>query len=223
MKKQKKYTHHRENQVDRILDAAEDLFIRYGIDRISMGKIADATRISRKTIYEYFANKQEIAWAIFQKFSQGAATEATHMISPNLNGYQNIENFLFQVGKLLETSPEHMRFIVEFNTLYAREGNASRVQQLHASQSRQINELILMGIKDGSLRNDLDPKLEGAAILNLLAALNSRFSLLDAQIAEEYGYPVKEIFRGICTSYLRGIKSPQSRRLSSLKNKSSKP
>lgn len=223
MKNKDKYTNHRENQVDRILDAAEDLFIRYGIDRISMGKIADIARISRKTIYEYFANKQEVAWAIFQKFSQSVATEAKHMISSNLNGYQNIELFLFQVGELLETSPDHMRFIVEFNTLYAREGNAARVHQLHASQSRQINQLILMGIKDGSLRNDLDPKLEGAAILNLLAALNSRFSLLDAQIAEEYGYPVKEIFRGICTSYLRGIKAPQSRRLSSLKNKSSKP
>ncbi|HRJ57417.1 MAG TPA: TetR/AcrR family transcriptional regulator [Anaerolineales bacterium] len=213
MKTKKKYTNHRENQVDRILDAAEDLFIRYGIDRISMGKIADTARISRKTIYEYFANKQEVAWAIFQKFSQSAATEARHMTSSNLNGYQNIEHFLFQVGDLLETSPGHMRFIVEFNTLYAREGNATRVHQLHELQSRQIHQLILMGIKDGSLRNDLDPKLEGTAILNMLAALNSRFSLLDAQIAEEYGYPVKEIFRGICTSYLRGIKAPQSRRL----------
>jgi len=209
MKEQKKYTNHRDNQVDRILDAAESLFIKHGIDLISIGEIADEARISRKTIYEYFPNKQEIAWAIFQKFSQETISTVESWPLPGNNGYQNIESFLFRIVDMLETNPEHMRFIVEFNVLYAKEGNSARVQQMYVAQSQKLCQLVQMGIKDGSLRSDLNPDLECSAMLNLLAALNNRFALLGNRIAEEYGYPYLEIYRGICRSYLRGIQFNQ--------------
>ena len=58
------YYGHRERQRDRILMTAEQLFTRDGIDNVSIADIADAVGMTRATIYRYFANRIEIAWAL---------------------------------------------------------------------------------------------------------------------------------------------------------------
>lgn len=47
-----------------ILDAAERLFLRQGIETTSMSHIAAAAGITRVTLYRYFANRDEVAVAV---------------------------------------------------------------------------------------------------------------------------------------------------------------
>ncbi len=214
-KKRKTYQHHRENQRERILEAAETLFIRDGIDRVNIGDIADAARISRMTLYEYYPNKQEVAWAIFQKLLKDMQTDpADQSLQSEGNGFQRVEHAMLALVHVLEQHPEHLRFIVEFNALYAREGNPARVRQIveHAWPGgyNLFAQMIQQGILDGSLRPELDPNLLSAAILNLLNAMNSRFALLGDLIREEYGQPVMAMYREICRAFLRGIQSTPS-------------
>ena len=61
------YYGHRERQRDRILMTAEQLFIRDGIDNVSIADIADAVGMTRATIYRYFANGR--CNAVIQKIS----------------------------------------------------------------------------------------------------------------------------------------------------------
>jgi AcrR family transcriptional regulator len=65
------YTAHRESQRKSILDAAEDLFILKGIEGTTIGLIEIDSGVTRATIYQYFANKQEIAWALFDNVLAG--------------------------------------------------------------------------------------------------------------------------------------------------------
>ena len=43
-----------------ILDAALDVFVRYGFKRTKMGDIAEAAGLSRQSLYARFANKDEV-------------------------------------------------------------------------------------------------------------------------------------------------------------------
>lgn len=210
-KARKTYQAHRENQRERILDAAEMLFIQRGIDNVGISDIAAAARISRVTLYEYFHKKEEIAWAIFQKLVQEPfPLEETR----EGTGYQRVERVMMERVTLLEKYPEHLRFVVEFNTLYAREGNPARVRQIveqgTAGGYGHFARLIREGIADGSVRADLDPDLLSAALMNMLNALNSRFALLGGLIAEEYGHPVMDMYYEICRAFLRGIQNPHN-------------
>lgn len=45
---------------ERILKGAEELFMRYGVRSVSMDDIARHLSISKKTIYQYFADKDEV-------------------------------------------------------------------------------------------------------------------------------------------------------------------
>lgn len=208
------YQNHRDNQRERILEAAEELFIRDGIDNVSISAIASGARIARKTLYEYFPNKQEIAWALMQTITD---ERTSNMEQPRIlegNGYQQIESFLHHLVNLLEAHPEHFRFISEFNNLYAREGDPTRVRQIFGKRGDPLIQMIHQGIADGSICPDVDADLLSAALLNLVSGMNSRFVLLGDQISAEYGQPVMKLYREICRTFLRGICSNPS----SLKN-----
>lgn len=51
---------------DRILAEADDLFCKYGIKRITMDDIAKQLGMSKKTIYQHFKDKNELAYVLFQ-------------------------------------------------------------------------------------------------------------------------------------------------------------
>jgi AcrR family transcriptional regulator len=201
------YQAHRENQLERILGAAEELFIRDGIDNVSMGAIAETARIARKTLYQYYPNKQEIALAIFQKFLDARYVAFDQNQIPEGSGFQRIEYLLQDMVTMLETYPEHIRFMVEFNTLYAREGNPVRVRQVYAFGGDLFIQWIRQGIEDRSICPNLDPEFLSAAIFNLVSGMNSRFALLGNQIGEEFGKPALELYREICRIFLRGIQN----------------
>ena len=203
----KPYLNHRVNQHEHILEVAEVLFIRNGIEKVNLSAIARAAHLTRNTIYEYFPNKQEIAWAILQKIFMQSKT--AFFEEQEGSGLQRIECFMLRMVSQLQENPNHVRFIVEFNALYAREVTSDRMRQTtgRGEGDDDVIRLIEEGIADGSVRPDLDPALVSAAIWNMLSGMNARFGLLGDLIQQEYGQPVLTIYHEICRVFLRGIQS----------------
>lgn len=52
---------------ERILEKTHDLFNRYGIRSVSMDDIAAQLGMSKKTLYQYYADKDELVNAVFTK------------------------------------------------------------------------------------------------------------------------------------------------------------
>jgi len=210
-KPRKPYHSHRANQRQRILEAAERLFINQGIDNVSLASIASKARISRVTLYEYFPNKLEIAWAVFQKIIEEINQIVAEKIDqPAGSGYGKIEQYLQFWVDNQEPLADRLRYIALFNYLYAREGGSNRMRGTLEQSNPGYDgpaEWIRAGIADGSVRADLDPDLTSAAIHNMVAALTSRFSLLGANVSEEYRYAPTDLFQVICRNFLCGIRS----------------
>lgn len=208
----KVYQGHRDNQRERILEAAQVLFIREGIDRVTLSEIASSARLSRVTLYEYFPDKQEIAWAVFEKVvaeMRGSLTQQNDQ--PLFSGYQMLEAFIENRLGMFINSPDHLRYIAVFNYLYAREGGAARMRGILEQELPGYYglpaEWIRAGIVDGSIRADVDADLGAASVFNLLSGMDARFSLMGGVVQEEYGYSVVEMYRDICRSFLRGIRA----------------
>ncbi len=51
---------------ERILEMSRDMFMRYGIRSVSMDDIAGALGMSKKTIYQYYADKEELVLAVIR-------------------------------------------------------------------------------------------------------------------------------------------------------------
>jgi hypothetical protein len=75
-----------------------------------------------------------------------------------------------------------VRFMAQFDAIYAREWPAERPIALEARISKrgfaEFRKLIRPGIADGSLRRDLDPNLTMPAVMNALTGAQRRLATL---------------------------------------------
>jgi AcrR family transcriptional regulator len=211
-KSRKTYQAHRENQRERILKAAEALFVQDGIDNVTIAKIAAEAQLSRVTLYEYFSNKQEVAWAVFQSIivELRMAVES-EVVQSSGTGFEKLERYFHLRGTFLQTKPEHLRFTAMFNYLYAREGSPVNLRQaieaVWPEAYSVVAGFIRQGIQDGSIRPDLDVALSTAAINNLINGVISRLALLESKIEEEFAFHLLDIYQEIGRTYLCGIQS----------------
>ena len=69
------------NTKDRIRHKADELFMRYGLRSVSMDDIANSLGISKKTIYQFFADKNELVDAVLEEtlsYSKQNCDKARH-------------------------------------------------------------------------------------------------------------------------------------------------
>ncbi len=211
---QRVYHAHRERQRRLILDTARRLFDQQGIDRVTMAEIIAASGLMRSTIYQYFDNKDEIVWAIVQEiFEHSGASFQQRLASVQGPAFARIAAILDALADELVTHPERVRFLAQFDALYARDWS---VEQLLAVQSQifpaplgaALSGLVRDGIADGSLRPDLDPELTMHSILNAAIATQRRFAALGERVEIEYGQPVDRLFRETIRVLLLGLRAP---------------
>ncbi len=207
----KTYTAHRQNQRHAILEAAEDVFIAKGIDVATIGEIATASGVTRATIYQYFANKQEIAWALFENVvAQWREDAERDALTANGCGADRIERFLLSALDFALCDPRQASFLAQFNILYSKERFSGRMTEVfHEGFGPRENfmiEILGHGLADGSLRPDLDIALALSAILNFSAAIQLRLGLLGTLVEVEYGMSNSRIFREMIRFYVDGMR-----------------
>ena len=89
---------------EKILQISLQMFFRYGIKHVTMDDIAKELGMSKKTIYQYFENKnvlvEETVMYLFQTISCGIENIREQEKNPIEEIYE-IKSFLFLVLKLL--------------------------------------------------------------------------------------------------------------------------
>ncbi|HEY3290953.1 MAG TPA: TetR/AcrR family transcriptional regulator [Anaerolineae bacterium] len=206
------YTTHRQNQRQAILDSAEELFGRMGIDAVTMSQVASAAHMTRATLYQYFSNKQEIAWAIFESVIAQWRSDLEREVLPNPgSGCDKLERFLYSALDFAIHDPRQAGFLAQFNVLYARERFNGRMSEAFAqgfgNGGNFMLTLIQDGIVDGSLRPDIDPMVAASAMLNFTAAIQLRLGLLGTLVEAEYGMSSETIFRQMVRIFIDGLRA----------------
>lgn len=83
----------KDEQIKRhILDTAKTLFFTYGSDGVSMSRIAQELKMSKKTIYKYFKYKEDLILCIIDKLRQNLETELNQIINnPDIAAMEKIK------------------------------------------------------------------------------------------------------------------------------------
>ena len=208
------YHAHRERQRRRILDAAEQLFDEHGIDRVTMADITSASGVRASTIYQYFSNKDEIVWAILRELFAENTARAQQRVEGATSGLAKITGLLEFMADELSHDPAKVRFLAQFDVLYARDWPAERLLTLEAQINpqgfRYFSHLIRDGIADGSLRPDLDPDLTMHAVINAVIGAQRRLASLGNKVEIEYGQPIDRLFRETIRLLVLGLRATES-------------
>src|SRR5215472_11897767 len=108
------YRAHRERQRRRILDAAWNLFDERGIDRAAMAEITSASGVQPSTMYQYFANKDEIVWAVLGEVMHDVSGRAKKALESAPNALARITALLDFMADELVNHRGEIRFMAQF-------------------------------------------------------------------------------------------------------------
>ena len=207
------YHLHRERQRRRILNAAEKLFDERGIDRTTMAEIISVSGLRASTLYEYFSKKEDIAWAIFSQVLEVDAANVKKCVDRATTGLAKITALLQYMADELSNNQAKIRFVAQFDAMYARDGPVERLLtlegQLNDHGFKIFGTLIREGIADGSLRSDLDPELTLHAVINAVLGAQRRLASLGAKVETEYGQPINRLFQEMVRIILLGLSATE--------------
>ena len=138
---------------DRILNHAQELFMRNGIKSVSMDDIAADMAMSKKTLYKWFENKDQIVQASMSRHLVGTQCDCTAMIQSATSAIDELFRMMEWVKQ--EFSNVHPSIFYDLQKFHA---GTWQLWQAHKNEFilTQIIQNLRRGIAEGLFRADLD-------------------------------------------------------------------
>jgi TetR/AcrR family transcriptional regulator, cholesterol catabolism regulator len=141
---------------ERILIKSHELFSRYGIRSVSMDDIAAQLGISKKTVYQYYADKDELVNAVFN----GVMEENKQQCCANKNGGENAVHEVFLSFDMVQKMLANMNPSVLFDMRKYHPSAFKKFQDYRNNfLYHLIRDNIQRGIKEGVYREDIDVEI----------------------------------------------------------------
>ena len=147
-----------------IVDAALGLFAAQGYERTTLGAIADAARVPRSSLYEYFPNKEAILGAVIEDRVPTLLTEWFGGI-PDGDALERLEGLYRTTFRMMLEHPREAALVVGPGRRMS--GPDSRMQDMVMHVKTALADMCRDGIESGLFATD-DPDHLGAAVGDVL-------------------------------------------------------
>lgn len=183
---------------DRILAGAQELFFKYGIKSITMDDIAKHLAISKKTIYLYFKDKNEVVETLMKARLKTDECEMHHSAMKSRNVIEEVFSIMNHISVMFsQMNP------ILFYELQKYHPNAWKLFKTFKEEcvERMVEDSIKRGIREGLVRSDIDTRVIARMRMETLEmGLNpelfppDKFKIVDVQLAL-----LDHFLHGICT------------------------
>ena len=178
-----------------ILDAARELFWKYGFRRVSIDEICRAAGTSKMTFYKFFANKLEVARAVYDMVISEGQAKLIEIIQDGTSPHEKMKKIL-QL-KLEGSNNISKEFLDDF---YSNPdlGLSKYIDERTKQLWEDTVSIFRDGQKDGWIRKDMN--------LDFMFALMQRSTgiLNDPQILELFTSP-QELVMELASMFAYGI------------------
>lgn len=156
---------------ERILVKSHELFNRYGIRSVSMDDIAAQLGMSKKTLYQYYTDKDELVNAVFDEVLTGNKTQCMECSRKGENAIQEVFLSFEMVEKMLSTMNPSVLFDMQ---KYHPKAYKKFDEFKNAFLYKIIKANMERGIKEELYREDIDTDILARYRLhNLVLSFNS--------------------------------------------------
>jgi AcrR family transcriptional regulator len=144
------------SQIERIIQGSEDLFLRAGIKSITMDDIAKHIGMSKKTIYQFFKDKNELVTALVKKKLKDDENQINDIISKSENVIEEMINMMKCSEEVFSRiNPIVMHDMQKYHPEAWAEFQKFKAEILIST----LEELLRKGMKQGYIRTDIDVKI----------------------------------------------------------------
>ena len=181
---------------DLILNKATDMFLTLGFKSVTMDDIASEMGISKKTIYQHFANKDELVKATTSNLYKNISCGIDDIILANKNPIEElfaIKEFVMKNLKDENTSP-----IYQLHKYYPKIHKSLMLKQFE-KMGNCVVENLEKGINLGLFRKEINKQLIARFYF---AGMNS---IKDVEIFDPKVFKLKDVQTNYLEYHLRGI------------------
>ena len=183
---------------DRILKGAEELFFKYGIKSITMDDISKHLAISKKTIYHYFDDKNQVVETLMKERMRVNECEVEQIAKESENVIIEVFGLMKHLSAMFSQMNPNL-----FYDLQKYHPDSWKLFKDFKEEcvERMVENSIKKGIKDGLVRSDINPKIIARMRMEMVEiGFNpqlfppEKFKMLDVQLAL-----LDHFLHGICT------------------------
>lgn len=172
----------RERRRESILDAAEKLFAKNGIENTTMQQIANAANLGVATVFRIFPKKEKIAVAVATRNLENVLTVFQNVASLEATCLEKIEALLDHfLNKFLSENDETIKLLEDFDMYSTRLNepmeDIEEFQKVYKEISKTYATIIEEGLKDGSIRPDIEIKESLITLINTFATFARKLAI----------------------------------------------
>lgn len=185
---------------NQILNKATDMFLTLGFKSVTMDDIASEMGISKKTIYQHFANKDQLVKAVTTNLYENISCGIDSIILANKNPIEElfaIKEFVMKNLKDENTSPIH-----QLHKYYPKIHKSLMVKKFE-KMGTCVVENLTKGINLGLFRKEINKQLIARFYYSGIS------SIKDIEIFNPEVFSIKEVQTNYLEYHLRGICTPK--------------
>jgi len=145
----------RKRQYDNIIGKAKILFMKQGIDGTSMKEIADLAGVERKTVYNYFPTKDDLATNVLVNLEQMNEWffKISHDESSTKSGYERLKEILLFWAENYNDYKEALVFSYHYDYYYGKKLKLhDRINIVESMAKNPLGYAVKRGLEDKSIK-----------------------------------------------------------------------
>jgi AcrR family transcriptional regulator len=171
-----------------IVDAAERVFLTTDLPRATMADIAKEAGISRPTLYKYFSSIDELAFEVQMRALNVFIGAARYALVAEGTARDKMKRFFYAALDSFDENQHYIRFSGLFDHYYQSSYPNVDLEKRYSDflgRFLVIEKLLVQGMNEGSIRNDLDAHNTSMLIGNLFTGMMQRMALRGEILARE--------------------------------------
>jgi TetR/AcrR family transcriptional regulator len=189
-----------------IINAAELLFFSKGYENVSMNHIASEAEMARATLYQYFKNKNDIYAAIAIR-SAKILGEMFEKVPQNQPGIDKIRSLSITYYDFYKKHTGYYHAYYHSGVFdYKSSPNMEKLKEIRKQNFQVVVDAIKSGIKDETIRKDVDPLATTLIMLSMSNNVNNIIPVTKMYM-DEYGLTQDELFDSNLELVIRSIEN----------------
>jgi AcrR family transcriptional regulator len=188
---------------DRILEKATQLFMQYGIRSITMDEIAAQLGISKKTIYQFFTDKDAMVEAVVDEEMKQNEQDCREFSLTAENAVHEIFQAMDGIEEMLKTmNPQLIHDLEKHHPAAFKRLKQYKYQFLYT----MIMENLARGIRENLYRTDLN------ADITSRHRIETAFMPFNQEAFPNNKYPMNQTCQELAILYLHSICNPEGKK-----------
>jgi TetR/AcrR family transcriptional regulator, cholesterol catabolism regulator len=189
---------------EKILRGAETLFMRYGVRSISMDDIARHLSVSKKTLYQHFADKEDIVTMVAREHMQRSKEEFDEIKASSANAIDELARISVAMKKHMEEMNPTLLFDLEkYHPRAWAAWQDYKVKCIADSVQRNLQQ----GIDEGFFRAEINAEIMSIVRMALIEIA------FDDRTFPQHKFRIPEVQMQIFEHFVYGVVTDKGRKL----------